>query len=568
MTNPNNGASLEDCHSNFFALTDLCGIKWRRLVSDAYLGSGGHHSQHHHHQSHGPLDDPVLSSYARCVASDILCVWRRSPHAKQNHSPPDPFQPQHGTTTPTQTSPHFMHSHQHGPHGGSVGSSQQNSQQLGLHSMQMMSSHLLGSGPHHHSGTSSGGPPPYSSSGQSHSHQTGQFGTSLSPITPHSQQSIFNSTSSASSSGPSLSGPKELWIFWYGEEPELSSLVHAQLLKHETEQGSWENGLSYECRTLLFKALHNLIERCLLAKDFVRIGKWFIQPSEEHLKAGGIGNNGAGSNSSSGGGGSSGSHSNRNNFPMQLSFSFAFFVHGESTVCMSVDVRQHPSVRRVGKQHLIVGQSPNQNVPVILAPYGLAGTLTGVSYRMSDPGTQKILEEWKQFYPVEAALKSPMYDVSTSNNSSHGPHSSPHPTANGSASSQQQHSPGTNQGASGGGPPAGIPPVLEVIVSGVRMRYPSCYVLTTEFDELPRSLDSNISNNSSATAPVALKTKSSKSTVKDSENAACPAVKSPGRPQGSLTVSQKVCQCQQPPQLQKMSFEQICVFPLPIMLNS
>lgn len=27
------------------------------------------------------------------------------------------------------------------------------------------------------------------------------------------------------------------------------------------EQGSWESGLSYECRSLLFKALHNLIER-------------------------------------------------------------------------------------------------------------------------------------------------------------------------------------------------------------------------------------------------------------------------------------------------------------------
>jgi len=29
------------------------------------------------------------------------------------------------------------------------------------------------------------------------------------------------------------------------------------------DDGSWENGLSYECRTLLFKALHNLIERLI-----------------------------------------------------------------------------------------------------------------------------------------------------------------------------------------------------------------------------------------------------------------------------------------------------------------
>lgn len=29
----------------------------------------------------------------------------------------------------------------------------------------------------------------------------------------------------------------------------------------EGDNGSWESGLSYECRSLLFKALHNLIER-------------------------------------------------------------------------------------------------------------------------------------------------------------------------------------------------------------------------------------------------------------------------------------------------------------------
>lgn len=27
--------------------------------------------------SSDPLDDPVLRSYSRCLAADILCVWRR-----------------------------------------------------------------------------------------------------------------------------------------------------------------------------------------------------------------------------------------------------------------------------------------------------------------------------------------------------------------------------------------------------------------------------------------------------------------------------------------------------------
>lgn len=61
----------------------------------------------------------------------------------------------------------------------------------------------------------------------------------------------------------SLKTSKELWIFWYGEEPDLNELLVPELMKPtvETAEGSYENGISYECRSLLFKALHNLIER-------------------------------------------------------------------------------------------------------------------------------------------------------------------------------------------------------------------------------------------------------------------------------------------------------------------
>lgn len=37
---------------------------------------------------------------------------------------------------------------------------------------------------------------------------------------------------------------------------------------------------------------------------------------------------------------------------------------------------------------------------MILSPYGLNGTLTGQSFKLSDPPTQKLIEEWKQFYPI------------------------------------------------------------------------------------------------------------------------------------------------------------------------
>lgn len=41
---------------------------------------------------------------------------------------------------------------------------------------------------------------------------------------------------------------------------------------------SSHNGLPYETRSMLFKALHNLIERSLLDKGYARLGKWFVMP--------------------------------------------------------------------------------------------------------------------------------------------------------------------------------------------------------------------------------------------------------------------------------------------------
>nr|XP_034840344.1 mediator of RNA polymerase II transcription subunit 13-like [Maniola hyperantus] len=79
MTHQNhqtNGASLEDCHTNFFALTELYGIKWRKLVWGESSGGGGCGEGE---EGAAPLADPVIASYARCLAGDILCVWRRVP---------------------------------------------------------------------------------------------------------------------------------------------------------------------------------------------------------------------------------------------------------------------------------------------------------------------------------------------------------------------------------------------------------------------------------------------------------------------------------------------------------
>lgn len=44
---------------------------------------------------------------------------------------------------------------------------------------------------------------------------------------------------------------------------------------------------------------------------------------------------------------------------------------------------------------------------VILAPYGLAGTLTGQSFKALDASTQRIMDSWKQFYPIHDVADMP-----------------------------------------------------------------------------------------------------------------------------------------------------------------
>lgn len=71
-------------------------------------------------------------------------------------------------------------------------------------------------------------------------------------------------------------------------------------------------------------------------------------------------------------------------------------------MCASIDVRQHPPLRTLHPSHLLVApQTPHAGVQVILAPYGLAGTLTGISYKDTEPTTLRSLDEWRQFYVLQ-----------------------------------------------------------------------------------------------------------------------------------------------------------------------
>ena len=40
---------------------------------------------------------------------------------------------------------------------------------------------------------------------------------------------------------------------------------------------------------------------------------------------------------------------------------------------------------------------------MILAPYGLQGTITGQAYKETDHATQKLMDDWRQFYNFKDA---------------------------------------------------------------------------------------------------------------------------------------------------------------------
>uniref|UniRef100_A0A672IXN7 Mediator of RNA polymerase II transcription subunit 13 n=1 Tax=Salarias fasciatus TaxID=181472 RepID=A0A672IXN7_SALFA len=211
---------------------------------------------------------------------------------------------------------------------------------------------------------------------------------------------------------------KELWIFWWGEQPNLADVIHHEL--EVAEEGFWECGLSYECRTLLFKAIHNLLERCLMDKGFVRIGKWFFKP--HGLEGKSLGNS------------------------EHLSCSFSFFLHGESNVCTSVEIAQHQPAYHITENHIRLAQTCVAPVQVVLCPYGLSGTLTGQAFKMSDPAARKLMEEWSYFYPM--VLRQDQGERE----------------AAGPASDRSGHV------------------AVEVVVGGVRMTYPAAFVLIAQGD--------------------------------------------------------------------------------------
>lgn len=67
-----------------------------------------------------------------------------------------------------------------------------------------------------------------------------------------------------------------------------------------------------------------------------------------------------------------------------LSFSLSFFVHGESIVCASVDVRQHPPVRQLTRRHLLLAQQSNHGIPGTAEGQLVPSVIALLSYPITD----------------------------------------------------------------------------------------------------------------------------------------------------------------------------------------
>lgn len=284
-----------------------------------------------------------------------------------------------------------------------------------------------------------------------------------------------------------MSFGKELWIFWFEKEepPNLRSLISPDLVPDQSSSNSGiptitptaatttksndilsqasssNHGLPYECRSMLFKALHNLIERSLLAKGYARLGKWFVMPynlnsvnytynAQFNIEKSNQVNSGISSSSTShttsqtnvkpsaSSTNSSSIYSTTSTFyklgiddSNHVSYMFNFFLHGSSRVCTSVDMKMHKPIRCLNQYDLLklrvnlkrrLGISrerrrrqrdaatqqsadnkstsiPFKGLKCILGPYGVSGRLLGY---VADDSTEAVqtLNEWRQFYPI------------------------------------------------------------------------------------------------------------------------------------------------------------------------
>lgn len=209
---------------------------------------------------------------------------------------------------------------------------------------------------------------------------------------------------SVSAAQPETTVTTELWVFWFdsadkqGNAQSLSGIAVAPAHIQECiapelrdpDCGSFEQGMNYEVRTVLFRALHNALERSL-SRDYVRIGQWFVKPAAVEAQRDSSANSEA------------------------FAIAFHFFLHGESTVCVACDVRVAVSrfrrlsasdLRTASRCDAASGQSPGAERPrsqntCVLAPFGVLAQLSGAPVARNDAEQRRVIECWQRLLPLQ-----------------------------------------------------------------------------------------------------------------------------------------------------------------------
>ncbi|KAJ1346251.1 Let-19p [Parelaphostrongylus tenuis] len=219
---------------------------------------------------------------------------------------------------------------------------------------------------------------------------------------------------------------KELWIFWYtNEPPEKLSVNTSHLDTDENGVGCAANGINYEVRVLLFQALHTMIERSMAHDGFVRFGRWFTRPLREPL------------------------FGRQHLLPRYImATNVQFFVHGGNTVCMTVNAQRQPPLLRLCKRHVESGH----RVQVVVGPWSLRAVLLPADTEIgrNQSSAEKQWEEWKEFV---ASLAENVDDIDEESREK------------------------------------GVPRMVPIEIDGIRMLYPSCYVCVTMEDDASCSKD-------------------------------------------------------------------------------
>lgn len=103
----------------------------------------------------------------------------------------------------------------------------------------------------------------------------------------------------------------------------------------------------------------------------------------------------------------------------------------------------------------------------------MAGVITGQAFKDSDPAVQRILNEWKQFYPINQSVKEDGdANIRQPNQQQHA--NAPFHIDLDDVTPQSNVTEAANPSATAN--TAKLPAVVEVVVAGMKMKYPSCFV--------------------------------------------------------------------------------------------